>query len=58
MAEYHGAARAVGGCTIYVRYSLCSEICIMSSWMFEIFFSLLVSIHHAVTNLDTMTLIY
>ena len=22
MAEYHGAARAVGGCAIYVRYSL------------------------------------
>lgn len=21
MAEYHGAARAVGGCPIYVRYS-------------------------------------
>lgn len=22
MAEYHGAARAVGGCAIYVRYCL------------------------------------
>lgn len=21
MAEYHGAARAVGGCAIYVRYN-------------------------------------
>lgn len=26
MAEYHGAARAVGGCAIYVRYDLSRSI--------------------------------
>ena len=54
MAEYHGAARAVGGYAIYVRCRHWSEFVFLEHYKY--FCSIdMISICYAVINLGTMT---
>lgn len=61
MAEYHGAARAVGGCPIYVRYCVIGPR--VSPNLQQMILrkhckSVVISTCDAATSLDTMTLIF